>query len=316
MIIDQIVEEIKKAKTIIVLTHENPDGDAIGSSLALYLSLKQLGKKVDVIIQQIPRTYRFLPGINEVKEKSDEETYDVAIALDSGDIKRLNGFSNYFEDAKVKISIDHHISNTMFADLNYVNHTAPATAQILITILEYLEVEITKEIGTCLCTGIITDTGGFKYPNTTRETFEFIAVLLSKGINISSIYRQVFDIISIGQFNLTNRALNRMEFIENNKIAYTYITDKDVQETGTGIGEHEGIVNYGLSVEGVEVSVFIREDKNEYKVSLRSASYVNVSDICLLFNGGGHFNAAGCTISLPIEQAKQRIINEIKKALK
>lgn len=227
MTLDNIKEEILNSKDIVILTHEVPDGDAIGSSLAMYIGLKQLGKNVDVVIPKFSKTYNFLPYINEIKEEGRMENYDLAIALDCGDIKRLNGFAKYFEYANCKISIDHHEANTMFADYNFVNPTAPACAQILITVLKALGVEITRDIGTCLLTGIITDTGGFKYSNVTAETFEFAAWLLEKGVNISDIYERVMQVITKSRFDLTRIALERLELLEDGKIAFTYITKMD-----------------------------------------------------------------------------------------
>ena len=163
MTLDIIIEEIKSAESIVILTHENPDGDAIGSSLAMYNGLKQIGKNVDVIIPEFPEIYRFLPLSEEVKTEGSTNNYDLALALDCGDVKRLNGTSNWFEDANVRISIDHHSANTMFADYNFVNPVSPACSQILVAIFPELGIEIDKNIGECLLTGIITDTGGFKY---------------------------------------------------------------------------------------------------------------------------------------------------------
>jgi phosphoesterase RecJ-like protein len=313
MIIDNIVEEIKNARDIVILTHEIPDGDAVGSSLAMYNSLKSLGKQVDLIMPDCPEMYNFLPGFNEMKEEGKQEPYDLAIALDSSDIKRLNGFSQYFERAKSKIVIDHHGSNTMFGDYNFVNPAAPACAQILVTLLEYLGVEIDKEIGTCIATGLITDTGGFKYQTVTSETFEFVAELKNRGVNISDVYRRVLQIMSRKRFEITKIALARLEFLEKNKIAFTYITRQEQDELELGIGDHEGIVEYGRDVEDVEVSIFLREqDDGSYRASFRSNDYVNVSDICLLLGGGGHPRAAGCTINLPLEQAKEKVISATK----
>ena len=316
MTLDNIIEEIDKAKSIVILTHEMPDGDAIGSSLALYTGLKQLGKDVDVIIPEYSRTFEFLPNCNEIKKEGRAENYDLAIALDSGDIKRLNGFVKYFEDANVKISIDHHSSNTMFADYNFVNPTAPACSQILVIVLEALGVIIDKDIGTCLLTGIITDTGGFKYKGVTAETFEFVAELLNRGVNVSDVYKKVLQTISKTRFQLMQIAMNRLEFLENGKLTFTYITKEDEQKVGAENNDHDGIVEMGRDVEGVEVSIFLREADNGYKISLRSNEYVNVSDICLMFGGGGHIRAAGGNINLPFEQAKTKIIEECKKHLK
>ena len=316
MTLDNMIEEIKKAKDIVILTHEMPDGDAIGSSLALYAGLKQLGKDVDVIMPEHTRTFDFLPNCNEIKKEGRAEIYDLAIALDSGDIKRLNGFAKYFEDANTKISIDHHSSNTMFADYNFVNPTAPACAQILVIILEALGVIIDKDIGTCLLTGIITDTGGFKYKGVTAETFEFVAELLNRGVNVSDVYKKVLQTISKTRFELMQIAMNRLEFLEDGKLTFTYITKADEQKVGAESNDHDGIVEMGRDVEGVEVSIFLRETDNGYKISLRSNEYVNVSDICLMFGGGGHIRAAGGNINLPFEQAKAKIIEECKKYLR
>lgn len=316
MTLDNIKEEIEKANTIVLLTHEAPDGDAIGSILAMYNSLKRLGKHVDMIVPEYSKTFEFLPSSEQMKEKTDIEEYDLAIALDCADIKRLNGFAIYFEKAKVTINIDHHGSNTMFADYNYVNPDAPACCQILITVLEFIGVNISIEIGTCLLTGIITDTGGFKYSGTSSETFEFTSELLSMGVNVSEVYRRVLEVKTKATFQLTKMCIDRLEFLENERVAFTYVTKQDLEKVNANSGDHEGLVNIGREVEGVEVSVFLREVENGYKVSLRSNNYVNVSDVSLMFGGGGHVRAAGCTINAPLEEVKTKIMNEIKNHLK
>ena len=147
MTIDNIKEEIQKAKDVVILTHESPDGDAMGSSLAMYNALKDMGKNPDVIIPEYSKIFEFLPGTENIIKEPTQEEYDLVIALDCGDLKRLNGFTNVFEDAKSTISIDHHSMNPMFADFNYVNPVAPACCQILVIVLEYLKVQITKDIG-------------------------------------------------------------------------------------------------------------------------------------------------------------------------
>lgn len=282
----------------------------------MYNSLKQLNKDVDLIIPEYPETFAFLKGAEEIKKETDINHYDLAIALDAADIKRLNGFAKYFEDAKVTINIDHHGSNKMFADYNFVNPDAPACCQILILVLEYLGVKITKEIGTCLLTGIITDTGGFKYEGTSKETFEFTSWLLSIGVNVAEVYRRVLEIRTKGNFALMRLAIDRLELLEDGKIAFTYITKEDERNVQAKNGDHDGLVNIGKTIEGVEVSILLREADGFYKGSLRSNEYVNVSDVCMMFGGGGHMHAAGCSIHLPLLEAKEKIINEVKKHLK
>ena len=315
MTLDNILEEINKAEKIVILTHENPDGDAIGSSLAMYHALKEYGKNPDIIIPEYPKTFNCLPGIENVKIKSDVSHYDLAISLDCATIKMLNGFANNFENAKSKVCIDHHSTNTMFGDYNYVNPDAPACSQILLVILQYFGIEVSKEIGTCILAGIITDTGGFKYQGVTAETFEFVSWLLNKGVNVSKLYRQVLEVQTRPNFELHRIASNRIEFLEGGKIAYTYITKEDEENVKAESGDHEGIVNIGREVEGVEVSIFIRETDKGCKVSLRSNDYVNVSDACVVFGGGGHPRAAGCTIQGTVEQAKEKVLKEVIRLL-
>lgn len=312
MTLDNILEEIKKAKSIVILTHENPDGDAVGSSLALYEALKEIGKEdVDLIIPEYPRTYKFLPNVDVVK-KEGKRAYDLAIALDCATIKLLNGWSNYFEDAKTKIVIDHHGTNTMYGDINFVNPDSPACAQILLTMFEYFGIGITNNIGKCIITGIITDTGGFQYQSTRPETFEFASRILKSGVNVSEIYKKAMNTKTRANFELRKKAIDRMEFLENAKISFTYITKRDIEEVNATSDDFEGIVDEGRCIEGVEVSIFLRETEKGYKVSLRSNEYVNVSDVCLIYGGGGHVHAAGCNVNMSIEQAKEKLVNQIK----
>ena len=317
MTLDEILKEIENSEKIVILTHESPDGDAVGSCLALKLALESLGKESDIIIPEYAEIFKFLPGTKDIKESSDIERYDLAISLDCATLKRLMG-NEYFENAKKTIVIDHHGSNSMYGDFNYVNPVSPACSEILAGMFDYYNINITKEIGSCLLTGIITDTGGFKYPATTAETFEFTAELLRKGVNVSEIYRRVLQTVSRAHFELAKRVMDRLEILEDGKITFSYIYKKDEEEVGAKPGDHEGLVEIGRDIDGVEVSIFIRQsepEKDEYKVSLRSTEYVNVSDVCLMFGGGGHPRAAGATISGTVEEVKMKILKEIKKVL-
>lgn len=316
MTLDNILEEIKKAETIVVLAHENPDGDAIGSVLAMGLALKSLGKNPDMIIREFPRTFNFLPGANEVKQNSDVQKYDLAISLDCADLRRLVG-KEYFEEARKTIVIDHHGTNSMYADINFVNPVSPACCEILAGMFTYFDIDINQDIGSCILTGIITDTGGFKYQGVTAETFEFTAELLRKGVNVSEIYKKALETRTRANFELLKRTLDRMEILEDGKVTFTYMTSKDKEELNVQPGDDEGLVEIGRDVEGVEVSIFIkqRDNENKYKVSMRSNDYVNVSDICYIFGGGGHPKAAGCLIQGDIQQVKDKILKEVRRCL-
>ena len=315
--LDKILEEINKAESIVILAHENPDGDAVGTSLALYNALKSYGKNnVDIIIPECPKTFTFLPNANEIKKESDVDNYDLAIAIDCATLEMLNGWKKYFENAGTSIVIDHHGTNTMYGDYNFVNPDSPACAEVMIVVLNYFKMEINKDIGTCLLAGIITDTGGFKYQGVTAETFEFVAALLNKGVNVSDTYRKVLQVKTKSAFELSRIANNRLEFFEEGKIAYTYITMEDLENVNAVPGDHEGIVDVGRDIEGVEVSIFVRANGNgKYKISLRSNEKVNVAEIALLFGGGGHVKAAAYPSREDIETIKSKIINEVKRYL-
>ena len=316
MTLDNILEEIKKAETIVILAHENPDGDAIGSVLAMGLALKTMGKKPDMIIREFPRTFNFLPGANEVKQNSDVKKYDLAISLDCANLKRLVG-REYFEEARKTIVIDHHGTNSMYADINFVNPVSPACCEILVGMFTYFDIDINQEIGACILTGIITDTGGFKYQGVTSETFEFTAELLRKGVNVSEIYKKALETRTRANFELLKRTLDRMETLEDGKVTFTYMTNQDKEELNVQPGDDEGLVEIGRDIEGVEVSIFIKQKDNEnkYKISMRSNDYVNVSDICYIFGGGGHPRAAGCLIQGDIQQVKDKVLKEVRRCL-
>ena len=316
MTLDNRLEDIKNANTIAILVHENQDGDAVGSALAMELALKQLNKEADVIIPEFPKEFEFLPDADKIKKETDVASYDLVLTLDCASIKLINNCIDYFENAKTKVAIDHHSSNTMFADYNFVDQDAPACAQLLLVIFGYYNIEVTKEIGTCILTGIITDTGGFRYEGVTAETFRFVASLCEKGVKVSKVYQKVFASKTRAKFELHKIALDREEFLEDGKIAFTYITKADEEKVGAKNGDYDGIVENGRDVEGVEVSIFLRETDKGIKVSLRSKDYVNVSEAATMFGGGGHVRAAGCNIQGTIEQAKNQIINRIKCYLK
>lgn len=314
MTLDEILKEIKEAEKIVILTHESPDGDALGSSLAMKLMLEELGKKSDVIIPEYSRMFQFLPSATEIKIDSEIKKYDLAISVDCANFKRM-AKNEYFEKAKKTIVIDHHGSNNMYGDLNYVNPVSPACCEILAGMAEYFEIKVTKDIGTCIMTGIITDTGGFRHLGITPDTFEYTAELIRLGVDIPDIYKRTLRTKTKANFELTKRVIDRMELLEDGKVSFTYITSQDELEVGAEPGDHEGLVDIGKDIEGVKVSVFIRQKDNEtaYKVSLRSEDDINVSDICFVFGGGGHARAAGALIQGNVEQVKEKLMKEIRK---
>lgn len=317
MTLDEVLVEIKNAENVVIMAHEAPDGDAIGSSIAMCLAIRNMGKNAVIMMKDVPEIFSYLPGTEYIVEESEIKKFDMAIVLDCPNIKRVcKEFIPYFENAEVKVEIDHHNKNDMFADYNIVNHVSPATAQILVSSFEYLNVEITKDIGICLLTGIITDTNGFRNSNVTTESFEFASWALEHGINLSKIYKQSMLTMSRTKFEAQKLAMDRLEFWADGKITFTYLTRKDDEELNLKPGEKDGIVEIGKSIEGVEVSIFLYEKEKGFKASLRANEYVNVSDVASVFGGGGHIKAAGTNLNMSFEEAKKAIISEVTKNLK
>ena len=307
----RINDLINKSKSVLLLTHESPDGDAIGSVLAFYHYLISINKSVDMVILEMPKVFNFLPSIDKVVDNTDKK-YDLGIVLDCSTRERIGQNGDLLSGCKNTICIDHHISNTNFCDFNYVKGDISSCCQVIYYLFKNWNVSISKEIGVSLMTGVLTDTNGFGIDNVDSDTFKMSSDMLELGIDIHSIYEKVLWIKTISQYNLMKIGMDRLEFFENGRIAFTYILKDDFKNVDALIGEHEGIVNIGRNIAGVEVSIFIREDDG-WTVSLRSTGGVDVSKIAILFGGGGHKLAAGTKMYHSLEETKKLLIDEIKK---
>lgn len=309
---EKIRELIELSDSILILAHKSPDGDAVGSGLALYNALSGMYKKIDIIIEDVPKIFNFLPNSDKIKESSEVEEYDLVIVVDCANYERVGQYENhYFENAKYTLNIDHHISNTKYANYNYVSEKSPACCEYLVEIFDYLGIEINKEIAECLMVGLLTDTGGFQYSNVGEKTYNF-ASRVSKLIDIPRIYKLVLSTKTKSQFELTKIAMSRIELIKNDKIAFSYLTLEDFKKTNASYGDHEGIVNFGRNIEGVEVSIFVREVEEGHRVSLRGNGNVNVNKIAAMFNGGGHRDSAGFDSNLELDVLKEKLLKVVK----
>lgn len=314
----EIVKLIAQAGGIAIFPHVSADGDAIGSSLALALALKNAGKKVIVYLEEnIPTVYRFLPGIElACFYDTQDEVMDINIALDTGDVGRLGTRGDAFFEAPCTINIDHHVTNTKFALLNFVDDMSASTGEIVYTLLKKLKFGIDRDIAACLYTAVSTDTGGFKYSNTTSETHRIASELLATGIDIGELSQRIFDNTTYTKLKLTQKAIELLELHENAKLAAVAISQADLQATGAKDEDCDGIVNIGRSIEGVEVSVLVKEkNAEEVRVNLRSKTHVDVSEVAAAFGGGGHKRAAGCTVKGSLQEVKEQMIKVLKEKL-
>jgi phosphoesterase RecJ-like protein len=304
-LLSKIAEHLLNAGNIAILPHVNVDGDALGAAIALGLALSGIHKQVDVLVEEeIPSNLDFLPGLELIKHNPPVK-YDVALNIDNGDISRLGTREQYYRNAGVKLSIDHHETNHVDADYSFVDTKASATGEIVYRlILSYLKLDLNSDMAVCLYTALITDTGGFRYTNTTPHTLEIGAELLRFGIDFNYINKKVFDMISHTKLYLIKQTINSLRILENGKLAISYLSYNDIKSHPAKGDDFEGLVNYGRNLEGVEVSAFFREDeKGHFKVSLRSNNYVDVASVSEKFNGGGHKRAAGFNITGELEEA-------------
>lgn len=310
---DSIWKLINDSEKILVMAHESPDGDAIGSSMAFYLALKNMHKVVDIVIPELPSTFSFLEGTNDILTTSDKE-YDLAIVVDCATKERIGQINNEFDRCKRGIVIDHHISNANYGDINYVEGDTASCCQVIYYLFKDWNIEITKPIGEALLSGSLTDTNGFRNNNVDKNTFLMAADMVDYGIDIHKIYYLVLSLKTMPQYMLMKMTLDRLEMFEDGKIAFSYISHEDMENVGAKKGDHEGLVDIGRNIGGVEVSIFMREEDG-YRISFRSNGKVNVNEIAKKFGGGGHMMAAGARVNDNFKETKDKLIEETIKEL-
>jgi phosphoesterase RecJ-like protein len=289
-----------------------PDGDNIGSSLALYNGLKKMGKAVRFILDDdIPKIYRFLESSDKAEKPGEAENFDVVIALDCGDAGRL-GKSGRYLDNNFVINIDHHISNNKFGNLNLVELKASSTGEIIYKLLKLLGIDLDKEISECLYTAIVTDTGQFQYSNTTATTHQIAGELINNGVNVSLMFERIYQNSSKEKVVLMKMALGTLEFYHNDSISCVSLTIQQMQEANAKEEDSDGMINLARDIECVEVAIFLKElEPGKIKVGLRSKKVIDVAAVSLQFGGGGHVRAAGCTIFGSVAEVKKKILEAV-----
>ncbi len=317
--IKSIVQFIKQGDSFIIVSHDHPDGDSLGSQFALALGLQSLGKKVEIHSQkQVPKIYDFLPGrdLTIVSKEVRVNNEKILIILDSGELERANLL--FIPDLpSFIINIDHHVSNTNFGQLNWVDTSASATSEIIFQLLMLLDIKLTPSIATNLYTGILTDTGSFQYSNTSAGCLKIASQLVSAGVNPHAISLAVYDRKTIPALRLMGIVLSDMEIYKDQKFALLTVTRKMLELLNATYEDTEDIVSLPQKIENIEVSVLIKEIKeNEYKISFRTKGLLNASLMAERLNGGGHPNAAGATMKGNLPQIKEKILLIVENALK
>lgn len=310
---EEIVSVLKKADNIIVFTHVNPDGDALGSCVGFKKAMESLGKKVTVCLE------RPLPGIfecfgdNFVTREEIAGDYELAVSLDCGAKDRLGELEGLFKGNT--LNIDHHYSNTLFGNVNYVDGDAAATGEIVYKLVKYMDIDISPEIASALYGAILTDTGGFMFANTTTETHLIAAELISSGADFYNLNKKLMQEKEYKRHLITAKCIENMEFYTDGKICVSVFTNEYASELGMSGEDTNGLSSVPRSVKGVEVGILITEiKKGVVKVSLRSDELVDVSQIAAKFGGGGHKRASGITLpDADIFRVKEDLISEFEK---
>lgn len=316
----EIGRALREHHTIAVLSHVRPDGDALGSALALGLSLQQLGKDVRIWNEEgMLEKYSFLPRSESLtKPPAQPEAVDVAVALDTAIQNRLGTGAEAIASARLWINIDHHVSNPGYGDLVYIDPTAPATGQILFELMKSENLPLDPAIAENLFVAISTDTGSFQYPNTTARTFEIAAELVRVGLRVGEISQKTYENYPRRRLELLRDLLRTMRFEDDGRVASFALDLKTAAELGVIPEDNEGLIDHLRAIRGVIVAVFFEElTDGKVRVSMRSKNEaVDVSAICQKFGGGGHKLAAGARIPGRLDEVRDRVLEEVRDTLK
>jgi phosphoesterase RecJ-like protein len=318
VIYQDFIAAVGEAKTIFITAHVGPDGDTLGSMLGFKHAFEKACphlQRVDCVISgKMPDAYKFLPGIKEILRMETATTlleqYDMGISVDCGSLDRLGLARPLFVASKVSVNIDHHISNDRFASLNIVETSAAASAEVAFDILQAMQIPMDANIATCLYTGIITDTGGFKYSNTTAKVMETTAKLINAGANPEYIFKQLYDEQPQCQVMLQADALLHTQFNAEKTIGWTVASREMLSQHGA-LDEHlDGLVESIRRIDTILIAVVLKATMNgQTKVSIRSDSHhIDVSAVMAVFGGGGHKMAAGCTMEMPLHEAPAKLL--------
>lgn len=305
---------IKSSKKILLLSHVNPDGDTLGSMCAMYSMIYNRFKiKADMnVVSNVPFNYKFLPNIGLAERYFDQSlVYDLVITLDVAAIDRVRDSKIFFDKAKVTVNIDHHKTNPKFGDYQLIEPEASSTGEVLYNYFKKNVWKLDKDSAVCLYTAIMTDTGNFRFENTTANVFRAVADLVEAGANPNLLYKYCYETKSKNLVMFQNYCVNKAEFLNDNKIAYTTVYKKDLEKFSAGDDYTDGIAETLRAIDTTEVSFVVKEvDSKTTKVSMRS-KHLDVAKICTEFGGGGHTFAAGCTIKASVKDSVEKLLKEI-----
>lgn len=309
-----ITDQLKMSRRVLLATHTNPDGDAIGSLLALGLTLEGLAKETCMVCESpLPAIYRFLPQVARIRRRvPDDGGFDTAVVLDCGNPQRTGAAAAALERVPVVINIDHHLTNTRFGTHHLVDPEACATSEIVYRLVGALGTGMKRDVATAIYTGILTDTGSFRFSNTNLAAFGICREMVALGVDPYHVAKHVYGTYSLGRIKLLNLALDSIELAANGRLSIMTLSRDMLRETATQPEDADGLINYARRIEDVRVAALIQEQDNgggaRYHVSLRSDGSVDVAHIATAHGGGGHATAAGFSDSRPLDQVKAELL--------
>jgi bifunctional oligoribonuclease and PAP phosphatase NrnA len=319
--VEQAVSLISQAQRIALLAHEHPDGDCLGSAIGFAHILRQLGKTcVPACADPLPRAFTFLPGAEMLQTTLGDEQFDLVIALDAGELTRYGSLftqhSAFLLQAPI-LNIDHHVSSEGCGQVNIIEPTAAATAELLVLFQQQAHLPLNKDAAVCLLTGLITDTGSFQYSSTTPRTLEAAACLLTTGATPEQIVKPLFRSRPLAQVRYDAAVVANIQTACDGHLIWSYATDETIAKTGLTSDMNDSCTAMLRDIEGVQIAAFFKSFGNphETRVSLRSEAPYDVAKICMRFGGGGHLRAAGATIALPLEEAMKLVIAELEREM-
>jgi phosphoesterase RecJ-like protein len=315
---EQVTSFIREHRSFLIFTHQNPDGDALGSAFSLAIALRETGRRAVVVLMEGPAAKytfeEFYPLYTLSKTEAEGQAYDACIAVDCADARRLGKRKDLFF-TRPNLNLDHHISNTRFAEVNYVND-APSTGEIIYDVMQAMDIPIGAVARMAIYIAISTDTGNFTYQNTTPKTLHICSQLVDAGLDISCVANKVYNCRSMGATRLVSRFIENLRLYAGGRLGLSVIHLADMEEVGAKVEDCEVLINYARDVDSVEIAAFIREQgKNSYKVSLRSKDGVDVSEFAVRFDGGGHKRAAGFMLRGNIHDVTQTVIKTAEEFL-
>ncbi|MCL6472517.1 MAG: bifunctional oligoribonuclease/PAP phosphatase NrnA [Firmicutes bacterium] len=314
--LERAAQALREASSVVVTVHTQPDGDALGSLLAMSRYLLKAGKSVCATWGEqikIPSHYKWLPGIDIIVDAAKCSAADILLVLDCANAQRLGTLEDKLSSFKTIINIDHHVDNSGFGAINVLDFKAGATCEIVYKLLRLLGADIDHDMAIQLYTGIVTDTGRFQYQNTTAETLKIAADLIDLGATPSRVFEQVYENISFCSLKLLARILERATFVEDTRLIYSYIRDSDLKQLGASMADTEVFIDYLRTAKEANVVAILKETpEGKYRISLRSKGTIDVGAIARSGGGGGHRNAAGLTLDKTIEEAVEWINEKIK----